>query len=162
MKKPETVKIEFVLNGKKVKTMVPATRTLLEMIRRDFGLTATKEGCGKGECGACTVIFNGKLISSCLKLAATLKPTDEVITLEALNENPVMKKIQQAFVEEGAIQCGFCTPGMVVSTFSLLQRNKKPSETEIKSALSGNLCRCTGYSKIIAAVKRASEEGGRK
>lgn len=158
MNKPELVTVSFKLNGKKVEAEIPPGRTLLEMLRRDLGLVATKEGCAKGECGACTVIFNGKTLNSCLKLAAQLLPEDEVVTLEGIEKDPLAHRVQKAFVEEGAVQCGFCTPGMVVSSYVLLKETPRPTEEHMKEALSGNLCRCTGYSKIIKAVKRASEE----
>ena len=158
MNKTELVPVSFILNGKKIDLEVSPGRTLLELLRRDLGLVATKEGCAKGECGACTVIFNGKTLNSCLKLAAQLQPEDEVVTLEGIEADPLAHRVQEAFVEEGAVQCGFCIPGMIVSSYVLLKENPKPSEEAMKEALSGNLCRCTGYSKIMNAVKRASKE----
>ncbi len=155
MAKEERVKVSFRLNGKEVKAKISSGRTLLELLRRDFSLNAVKEGCGKGECGACTVLLNNQPVNSCLKLAATLKPADEVITLEYLNEDPLMQTLQKAYVEEGAVQCGFCIPGMVVSSYSVIKKHKNPTESEIKEGISGNLCRCTGYSKIVQAIKKA-------
>ncbi|MBF0544885.1 MAG: (2Fe-2S)-binding protein [Candidatus Riflebacteria bacterium] len=154
----EKIWVKFKLNGCQVGKQISPRRTLLEMLREDFALTAVKEGCGKGECGACGVLFNGYPINSCLKLAVTLCETDEILTLEGLAEDPLMKKIQNAYVNEGAVQCGFCTPGMLISSYSLLKRNPNPSEATIKESLSGNICRCTGYEKIVSAVKRAGEE----
>jgi len=157
---PETgqVLIKFKLNGKSTEALVAPTLTLLEMLRRNYSLNAAKEGCGKGECGACTILLNNKPVNSCLKFAATLLPTDEVTTLEGLDGLPLLAKIQQAYVDEGAVQCGFCIPGMVISTYHLLANEKSPSDRRIKEALSGNICRCTGYKKIIAAVKCAGRE----
>jgi len=151
------VNINFKLNGKDYNLTVPSNLTLLQIIREKLGITGTKRGCGKGECGACTVIFNGRTVTSCLVLAPKVDGA-EVITVEGIGtyENP--HPIQKAFVEEGAVQCGFCTPGFVVSTYYLLSKNPHPTEEDIRDGLSGNLCRCTGYIKIINAVKKASEE----
>ncbi|MFZ2960871.1 MAG: (2Fe-2S)-binding protein [Candidatus Ozemobacteraceae bacterium] len=158
MTEKQLVPITFMLNGKRVEKRLPAGRTLLEALRGDFALTASKEGCGKGECGACTVLLNDQPINSCLKAVSTLRKTDRVTTLEGLSDDTLMKKIQAAYVEQGAVQCGFCIPGMTVTTFALLKTNPKPSEEHIKEALSGNICRCTGYRKIVAAVRHAAEQ----
>ena len=152
------VPIKFTLNGNTVEMEVASTMNLLELIRRDFRLTAAKEGCGKGECGACTVLLNGEPINSCLKFAATLTPDDEVLTLEGLAEDQLMRSLQQAYVDEGAVQCGFCIPGIVLSSYHLLLHNPSPSAVQIKDALAGNLCRCTGYRKIEEAVKTAAKQ----
>jgi aerobic-type carbon monoxide dehydrogenase small subunit (CoxS/CutS family) len=157
MKDENQVNISFTLNGKKVETSVSAEMTVLEMLRRNFRLTAAKEGCGKGECGACSVILNDQPINSCLKLAASLTCNDIILTVEGLEQDPLMKDVQQAFVDEGAVQCGFCIPGMALSSYHLLQNNPQPDQHAIKQALSGNICRCTGYMKIEAAVKKAAE-----
>jgi len=149
------VNISFQLNGRTVEAEVEPTMTLLELLRRNFMLTATKEGCGKGECGACTVLLNGEPVNSCLKLAVSLQPEDRVESLEGLEKDPLMMTVQQAYVDAGAVQCGFCIPGMVMSSYSLLKRVSQPSEHQIKEALSGNICRCTGYRKIVAAVRQA-------
>jgi aerobic-type carbon monoxide dehydrogenase small subunit (CoxS/CutS family) len=151
------IKISFKLNGKQVESEVLPGMTVLELLRRNFRLTAAKEGCGKGECGACTIMLNDQPINSCLKLAATLRNDDEVISVEGFNEDKLMNNIQQAFVEEGAVQCGFCIPGMTITSYHLLQNNPNPDEHAIKQALSGNICRCTGYRKIEAAVKKAAD-----
>ncbi len=151
------VKVTFSLNGRQVEAEVLPTMTVLEMIRRNFRLTAAKEGCGKGECGACTVLLNGEPVNSCLKLAASLTASDKVVTVEGLEKDATMQAIQNAFVSEGAVQCGFCIPGMTMTSYKLLQNNPNPDEHQIKQALSGNICRCTGYRKIEAAVKKASE-----
>ena len=153
------IEVQFNLNGQDVKTEVLPGMTLLEMIRRNFKLTASKEGCGKGECGACSVLFNGVPINSCLKLAATLTPSDKVVTVEGLENDELMQRIQKAYVDEGAVQCGFCIPGMTISSYYLLKNNPKPTIDEIKFALAGNICRCTGYRKIEAAVVKAAERG---
>ena len=147
------------VNGKNIELAVPATRTLLELLRRDLSLVASKEGCGKGECGACTILLNGEPVNSCLKVAATLRPEDEIVTLEGLNQDPLMIKVQQAYVDEGAVQCGFCIPGMVISSFALLKKTPHPSRQTIKEFLSGNICRCTGYRKIVAALEKAAGKG---
>ncbi len=152
-----TVKVVFNLNGKRVETEVSSTMTVLEMVRRNFRLTAAKEGCGKGECGACTVLLNGSPINSCLKLAASLIETDAVFTIEGLEKDPVMQAVQSAFISEGAVQCGFCIPGMTMTSYNLLKSNASPTSHQIKQALSGNICRCTGYRKIEAAVSKAAE-----
>ncbi len=157
MKDENQVNISFTLNGKKVETSVSAEMTVLEMLRRNFRLTAAKEGCGKGECGACSVILNDQPINSCLKLAASLTCNDIILTVEGLEQDPLMKDVQQAFVDEGAVQCGFCIPGMALSSYHVLQNNPQPDQHAIKQALSGNICRCTGYMKIEAAVKKAAE-----
>ncbi len=153
------IEVKFNLNGENVQTEVLPGMTVLEMLRRNFKLTAAKEGCGKGECGACTVLFNGVPVNTCVKLAATLRETDSIVTVEGLANDKLMQSIQKAYVEEGAVQCGFCIPGMTISSYSLLKKNPKPSMDEVKYALAGNICRCTGYRKIEAAVLKAAESG---
>lgn len=155
------IEITFNLNGEKVNTEVLPGMTVLEMIRRKFKLTTTKEGCGKGECGACSILLNGLPINSCLKLAATLTEKDNIITVEGLKNDKLMERIQKAYVDEGAVQCGFCIPGMTISSYYLLKTNPKPSMEEIKTALAGNICRCTGYRKIEAAIAKAAERGNK-
>ncbi|MDK2839075.1 MAG: aerobic carbon-monoxide dehydrogenase small subunit [Thermosipho sp. (in: thermotogales)] len=144
------MKIKFTLNGQTIERDVPVYKRALDFLRDDLKITSVKEGCGEGECGACTIIVNGKNVHSCLMLAVELDGK-EVITLEGIED-----QIKDAYVEAGAIQCGFCTPGFIVSTKLLLDKHPNPSEEEIKEALEGNLCRCTGYVKIINAVKIAS------
>lgn len=151
------VKISFSLNGQTVQTEVPSTMTLLELLRREYSLFSAKEGCGKGECGACSVMLNGSVITSCLKLAATMKAEDTVETIEGLASDPTMKNLQESFVDYGAVQCGFCIPGMVLSAYKLVRDNPAPNHSNVKQALSGNICRCTGYSKIEDAVLKAAE-----
>ncbi len=150
------IKIKFKVNSEEKEIITAPTRTLLSILREDLGLTGTKEGCGKGECGACTVIMDGKPVVSCLVLACQIDGC-EVITIEGLSKDGELDPIQEAFIEEGAVQCGFCTPGMLLSAKALLMRNPNPTEEEIKEAISGNLCRCTGYTKIIEAIKKASK-----
>jgi len=146
------MKIRFKLNGKNVIFEGEPTKTLLKVIREDFSLTGTKEGCGKGECGACTVILNGKAVNSCL-IPISQVDGKEVFTIEGISRKN-LDSIQKAFIEEGAVQCGFCTPGFIMSVKALLNSKKKPTDEEIKEAIEGNLCRCTGYSNIIKAIKK--------
>lgn len=134
---------------------------MLDVIREDLGLTGTKEGCGLGECGACTVIMNGKTVNSCLVLAIEAEGK-EIITIEGLADGDKLHPVQQAFVDEGGLQCGFCTPGMIMSAKALLDENPDPTDEEIKRGIAGNLCRCTGYTKIIKSIKTASKMIGEK
>ena len=154
--------IGFIINGqKKAIETTPSTR-LLDLIRDDLGLTGTKEGCGKGECGACTVIMNGELVASCLVLAPQADGA-VITTIEGIGNGAHLDPIQEAFIETGAVQCGFCTPGMILAAKKLLEENPYPDEDEIKRGISGNLCRCTGYQKIIDAIKlSANRLSGRK
>lgn len=148
--------IQLTVNGERVEAAVEANQTLLQFLRDDLGLTGTKHGCGLGDCGACTVIVDGMPVNSCLVLALQAAGR-EVLTIEGLAENGKLHPIQQAFVNKGAIQCGFCSPGMILSAKALLDANPKPTELEIRTAISGNLCRCTGYQKIVEAVQEAAE-----
>ena len=149
--------ITCTINRKLCRLDVSADRRLVDVLREDLDLTGCKEGCGEGECGACTIIVNGKSALACLTLAASLEGAD-VITIEGLKQNGEQDDLQRAFVEEGAVQCGYCTPGMILSAKALLLRNASPTEEEIRHALSGNICRCSGYSQIIRAIQRASAE----
>jgi len=153
--------IEFSLNGQHVKAQVSPLRLLIDFLREDLGLTGTKKGCGVGECGACTVIVNGKTVNSCMVLAAMIDGS-RVETIEGLNKGASLHPLQQSFIDHGAVQCGFCTPGMVLSAKALLDENPVPMRQEIKVALSGNVCRCTGYQKIVDAVQAVanSNKGG--
>jgi aerobic-type carbon monoxide dehydrogenase small subunit (CoxS/CutS family) len=148
--------ISFRLNGQNVTVKCPPAYTLLEVLREQLHVTGPKEDCAKGECGACTVMMNGQPVCSCLVLVSQAQGS-EVITSEGLVKDGKLNPVQQAFLEEGAVQCGHCIPGMIVSASALLMRNQKPSVEEIRTALSGNLCRCTGYSKIITAVQKAAK-----
>jgi len=148
--------IEFICNGQPIEVDVPADMRALDLIRDELGLTGTKCGCSKGECGACTILVNGLPECSCLLLAPKLQGR-KITTIEGL-EGPGRKlhPIQEAFLEEGAVQCGFCTPGMILSTKALLDRCPSPTVAEIEEGLSGNICRCTGYTKIVKAVQSAA------
>ena len=149
--------ISFTLNGKAVKLEVNAKEILVDTLRERLGLTGTKKSCGTGDCGACTVLLNGKAVRSCTMLTAMVDGK-EVLTIEGLGNEGNVHPIQQAFVDEGAIQCGYCTPGMILATKALLDKNINPTTDEIKEALSGNLCRCTGYEKIIRAVETSARK----
>ncbi|MBE3091499.1 MAG: (2Fe-2S)-binding protein [Candidatus Atribacteria bacterium] len=147
--------IELTVNGKKRKVETTTSTRLLDLIRDDLHLTGTKEGCGKGECGACTVIMNSELAASCLVLALQADGAD-ITTIEGIGNDKCLDPVQKAFIETGAVQCGFCTPGMILAAKKLLEENPHPDEEEIKRGISGNLCRCTGYQKIIDAIKLAA------
>jgi len=150
--------ISFVFNGSSMKMMVEDHWTLLHFIREVLGHTGTKEGCGSGECGACTVIVDGEAVNSCLYLAAEIDGK-KLLTIEGLAvKDGTLHPIQRAFVENGGIQCGFCTPGMIMSAKALLDKNPAADEKEIKEAIAGNLCRCTGYVQIIESIKAASDQ----
>lgn len=151
----QTIKLK--VNGYVHELMVKPHQTLLDILRDNLQLTGTKEGCGLGECGACTVLMNGKPVNSCLILALEADGA-EILTIEGLAQEGNLHPVQKAFVEKGAIQCGFCTPGMVMATVELLNENPKPSKEEIRKGLIGNLCRCTGYIKIIEAVEEAAQK----
>ena len=151
-----TIPIDIKVNGEQYRVKIEPQTTLLELLRDSLRLTGTKEGCGLGECGACVVLVQGKPVNSCLMLAADANGCD-VVTIEGLTMNGALHPLQQSFVDEGAIQCGFCTPAMVLSAKALLDKNPKPDEEEIKEALSGVLCRCGSYNKIIRAVQSAAE-----
>jgi carbon-monoxide dehydrogenase small subunit len=148
--------ISITVNGKFYQLSILPWRTLLEVIREDLGLTGTKEGCSLGECGACTVIMDGRAVNSCLVLA-TEADGKQITTIEGLAEGDRLHPIQQAFIDHGGLQCGFCTPGMIMSAKVLLDGNPTPSEEEIRRGIAGNLCRCTGYTKIIESIKAAAE-----
>jgi carbon-monoxide dehydrogenase small subunit len=150
--------INFVLNGFETAVVVEGHKRLIDVLRGPLGYTGTKEGCGEGECGACTVIVNGRAVNSCLYPALEAEGKS-ITTIEGLRTiDNKLSVIQQAFVEQGGIQCGFCTPGMIMSAKALLDSNPDPTEEEIRDALVGNLCRCTGYVQIIESVKSAAEK----
>ena len=148
--------ITLTVNKEIYEIAVAPNRTLTQALREDLNVLGTKEGCGIGDCGACTVILDGRPVNSCLILAVQANGS-EITTIEGVANGRDLHPLQEAFVEHGAIQCGFCTPGMVLSAKSLIEKNQNPTELEIREALSGNLCRCTGYQKIVEAVKIASE-----
>lgn len=148
--------VDFTVNGERVQLDVSESARLVDVLRETLGLTGTKEGCAVGECGACTVIVNGKAVCSCITLAAGLGGTD-VITIEGVSKNGELDDIQQAILDHHALQCGFCTPGIVMSAKALLDANPNPTTEEIQQAIAGNLCRCTGYQQVIDAIADAAE-----
>jgi len=152
------IELNIKVNDKDYKLFIASNKRLLDVLRDDLGLTGVKEGCAIGECGACTVIMNGKNVCSCMILAGQAEGS-EIITIEGL-EGPKgeLHPLQEAFIETGAVQCGFCTPGMILSSLVLLKNNPSPTKEEIKEAISGNFCRCTGYKQIIEAVQLAAEK----
>jgi len=147
--------MQITVNGQQTTLEVAAHRLLLDLVRDDLGLTGTKEGCGTGDCGACTLLLNGKPVNSCLILAGELDGAD-IVTIEGLQIGADLHPIQQAFMADGGAQCGYCTPGMLMMSKALLDDNPDPTEEEIRFALAGNLCRCTGYVKIVQAVQHAA------
>lgn len=144
--------LDFILNGEACHTEIPEDATLLKVLRDILHLTGTKEGCGEGDCGACTVLVDGRSVNSCL-LPAVQAEGCQVMTIEGVEAHPELARIQKAFVDYGAVQCGFCSPGMIMSTVALLQKNPKPTEEEIRRGLSGNICRCTGYQAMVDAIQ---------
>lgn len=156
MKMPVTLKV----NGESYDLMIAPYRTLLDVLREEIQLTGTKKGCDVGDCGACTVLLNGKPVNSCLVLAATAQDA-EIMTIEGLAQKGKLHPLQEAFVKEGAVQCGFCTPGILISLKALLDKNPTPTMEEVKTAMAGNLCRCTGYSKMFKAVESVTSGLGR-
>ena len=153
--------IRLKVNGFEYDLLIEPHRTLVDVLREEIGLTGTKKGCEKGECGACTVIINGEAVLSCLVLAIQCEGK-EILTIEGLCRDGRLDPLQDAFVRYGAIQCGFCIPGMIMASKALLSKKPRPTEEEIKRGLSGNLCRCTGYVKVIEAVKNASAKEGKE
>jgi carbon-monoxide dehydrogenase small subunit len=152
------IQISLTVNGVEYDLETNPNRTLLDLLREDLGLTGAKDACGgEGECGACTVLLDGEPVNSCLVLVGQTNAR-EVVTIEGLTQGDELNPVQQAFIESGAVQCGFCTPGAVLATTALLKRCPNPNEYEIREALSGNLCRCTGYYKMVDAVLRAAGE----
>ena len=154
----DTVELAFRVNGEQVRMAVSPGAALLEVLRDELELTGTKYGCGEGECGACSVLLDGKVVNSCLVLALECEGS-QVVTIEGLKADGRLHPVQQAFVDHGAIQCGFCTPGMIMAACALLEANPNPTESDVARGLEGNLCRCTGYRKIIDAVLAAARRG---
>lgn len=144
--------LDFILNGEACHTEIPEDATLLKVLRDILHLTGTKEGCGEGDCGACTVLVDGRSVNSCLFPAVQAEGC-QIMTIEGVEANPELARIQKAFVDYGAVQCGFCSPGMIMSTVALLQKYPKPTEEEIRRGLSGNICRCTGYQAMVDAIQ---------
>jgi carbon-monoxide dehydrogenase small subunit len=154
----QSIRISITVNRERHELEVEPYQTLLELLRGRLGLTGTKKCCGEGECGACTVIMNGRAVNSCIILAAEADGSD-VLTIEGLSEGGKPNELQKAFLDAGAVQCGFCTPGMIMAAHYLLMNNPHPTEAEIREGLSGNLCRCTGYGRIVEAVQAAAAVG---
>lgn len=158
---PALVVLELKVNGEPVQLRIEPNRTLLELLREDLSLTGVKDACGAGDCGACTVLLDGVAVNSCLTLAVMAEGR-EVTTVEGLARDPLGSRLQRAFVEHGAVQCGYCTPGLLLAAKALLEESPSPSEAEIREGIAGNLCRCTGYVKIVGAIQAvAAETGGR-
>jgi len=153
-------RVEFILNGDPVEVTVKPSETLLETLRERFELTGTKEGCGLGACGTCTVLVDGLPTRSCIVLTVEVEGA-KVTTIEGIADGTTLDRVQEAFMENGAVQCGFCTPGMILTAKGLLKRNPHPDRPEIIRSISSNLCRCTGYKKIVEAVEMAASSGGR-
>jgi aerobic carbon-monoxide dehydrogenase small subunit len=154
----QTIQISCTVNGRPETLSTAPYRTLLEVLREELGLTGAKEGCGSGDCGACTVLVDGAPVSACLMLAGQVEGR-QVLTVEGLSAGTELHPVQAAFAEYGAVQCGFCIPGMIMSAVALLDENPHPTDDEIRWGIAGNLCRCTGYSKIVEAIAAAAREG---
>ena len=149
------MKISFTVNGKPRSVETEGNRPLLEVLREDLGLTGTKYGCGEGQCRACSVLLDGRAVTSC-RTAVSSVAGKKIVTIEGLEQNGRLHRVQQAFLDENAMQCGYCVPGMILTAVALLERNPKPTEQQIVEGMNGNLCRCCGYSNLLAAVKRAA------
>ena len=150
--------IKFTLNGKQVKTTTDPLRRLIDVLRNDFDCKGVKEGCSEGECGACSVLFNGKMVTSCI-IPIGAADGQEIMTIEGISQTEKGKVITDAFADGGAVQCGFCIPGMVIAAYYLLENNPDPTEEEIRLGISGNICRCTGYDLIVESIRLAAERG---
>lgn len=148
--------IKFKLNGEEVEELVQINMTMLDFLRKEKHLTGTKKGCGEGECGACTILLDGSAVDSCLMLAVEADG-HEIVTIEGVQQDGVLHPVQKEFIDKWALQCGFCTPGMIMSALSLLHENPEPTEQEIRDGIAGNLCRCTGYAKIVEAIDSAAK-----
>jgi aerobic-type carbon monoxide dehydrogenase small subunit (CoxS/CutS family) len=155
------MKVSFTVNGRAATVETDPSRPLLEVLREELGLTGTKYGCGEGQCRACTVLLDGKPVTSCMMPARTVAGR-KITTIEGLAGGGTLHPVQQAFVDEGAMQCGYCVPGMVLRSVALLREKAQPSDREIEEGLNGNLCRCCGYPSIVAAVRRAAAGGGKE
>ena len=151
----EKMAVHYTINGRRHEAYIEPNRTLLEVVRDELRLTGAKEGCGTGDCGACSMIVNGKLVTSCLMLAPQAEGA-EILTIEGLAQDGQLHPVQEAFIEQGAVQCGFCIPGMILAGKALLDENPRPSQQEIREAIAGNLCRCTGYTRIVEAIAAAA------
>ncbi len=153
------MKVTFKLNGRPVSIDTQADRTLLWVLRADLGLTGTKYGCGEGSCGSCTVALDGEAVRSCQRTIADAQGKD-VVTIEGLERDGALHPLQQAFIDHGALQCGFCTPGMIMSAWALLQKKKSPTRAQIVEEMDDNLCRCGAHQRILAAIEDAARRGG--
>jgi carbon-monoxide dehydrogenase small subunit len=151
-------RVSFTLNGEPVSLSVNPLRRVIDVLREDLGLTGTKEGCGEGECGACSVLLDGMLVNSCILTAASLEGKN-LTTIEGFRQTSRFAMLKECFSEAGSVQCGFCTPGMLMAAEALLSKNPHPDEVQVREAISGNLCRCTGYSMIVEAVLAAARQG---
>ena len=151
-------RLSFNLNGKDVTLTTDPLRRLIDVLREDFGLTGVKEGCSEGECGACSVLLNGRMVTSCI-IPVGAVDGQKVMTIEGLRETPKGKTIIDAFADGGAVQCGFCIPGMVIAAYCILEKNPNPTEDEIRLGISGNICRCTGYDLIVESIRLAAKRG---
>ena len=149
--------VSITVNGKEYQRLIPEEMTLLAFLREEVGLTGTKEGCGEGAWGACSILVDRRLVNSCCYLACEANGK-RVLTVEGLNRKDRLHPLQQIYLDAGAVQCGFCTPGMIMATIAIYAKNRNPSEEEIRKGMSGNLCRCTGYVKILEAVRKAGED----
>ena len=147
--------MKITVNGQEHEIVTEPGRTLLDILRNDLGLTGTKEGCGNGNCGSCTVLLDGQAVNSCLVLVAEVEGR-EITTIEGLSRHGELHPLQRAFIEEGAVQCGFCTPGIILSAKALLDENPHPTEIQVRRTIAGNLCRCTGYDKIVRAIMKVA------
>lgn len=156
MVEANTYPLNFTVNGKEQCVMVKTHHTLLRVLQQQLALTGTKESCAEGECGACTILMDGRAVNACLILALEAEGS-EIVTIEGLAQGETLDPVQEAFIAEGAVQCGYCTPGMIMAAKYLLVRNPQPTTEEIREALAGNLCRCTGYGRIVDAVQRAAQ-----
>lgn len=152
----ENIQITTIINNKKFKLTIPPNQTLLDLLRDELGLTGTKRGCEVGECGACTVLINGEAVNSCLVLAPQIDGK-EVLTVEGLAKDGKLHPLQESFMDHDAVHCGYCTPGMLMSAEQLLKENPNPTEEEIRTAISGNLCRCSGYVQIVDAIEEVQK-----
>lgn len=148
--------VKFTLNGNPRQAEVDPGAPLSQVLREQMGMTGVKEGCKQGDCGACSILLNGKLVNSCLVLAGKIQGA-EILTVEGLSANGLLHPLQQCFLQAGAVQCGYCTPGMLMAAYALLKENPQPSEAEIRQGISGNLCRCTGYVAIVSAIQQAAQ-----
>lgn len=153
----DKIPLKMRVNGQDHVLSVEPYRTLLEVLRYELGLTGTKEGCGSGNCGSCTVLLDGKAVNSCLVLVAEVEGR-EITTIEGLSSRGELHPLQRAFIDEGAVQCGFCTPGVILAAKSFLDTNPRPTEAQVRLAIAGNLCRCTGYDKIVRAIMRTANQ----